>query len=263
MGAPLSEVEGFDSHDFRRRWSAARLAALKRAVASLAPAPAPEDEDAWLGAVPPAARDQVLRAVFDHSRALGRSAARRFGLSFEPADLAELLGAGAAPCFRGAWAPSGRALRLERGGCADPLGGFRCDYWREAADGLVMGAGDDARLARHQSFGHGDPACVDVLFDDGPWLAPVPPSRPRFAPVPAGVREQLAPVVRLFEQLGATLTLEGLNEGVLHYRLESKDPLCGATGRTARERLAAEVARRIPGLALQDTSPLAVHPEGT
>jgi hypothetical protein len=122
-----------------------------------------------------------------------------------------------------------------------------------------MGLGDEQRLVRHQSAGHGDPLCVDVLFDDGP----VKKAGERYAPVPEHVRARLAPVITLFTRLGATLTFEGLNEGVLHYRLESADPLCGDTGRVARERLTREVARRFPGLSLQDSSPLAVYAEGT
>lgn len=251
----LADLPAFDVRDFQRRWAAARAAALR---AVLDPEVA-GDESALLSAVPEERRDDALRAVFDASRALGRSAARHHQVSLEPSDFAQLLAETGGPCFRGEWKPTAQALRLERSGCSTSLGGFLCDFWREAADGLVMGAGDEARLARHQSFGHGDAGCVDVLFEDGP----VRKAGARFAPVPEHVQLRLEPVVRLFEQLGAQLTFEGLNEGVLHYRLESKDPLCGDTGRVARERLAREVQNRFPGLALQDSSPLAVYAEGT
>lgn len=251
----LSGLSGFDVRDFQRRWAAARASSLR----SVLGAGAEGDEAALLARVTPEQQDAALRAVFDYSRALGRSAARHHAVAFERDDFASLLADSQSPCFRGPWQPTAQALRLERPGCAQALGGFLCDWWREAADGLVMGGGDEARLARHQSFGHGDPACVDVLFDDGP----VRKAGARFAPVPEHVRLRLDPVVRLFGQLGAQLSFDGLNEGVLHYRLESKDPLCGDTGRVARERLAREVARRFPGLTLQDSSPLAVYAEGT
>lgn len=250
----LGELTGFDLEDFQRRWSAARVSALRTALGPEASG----NEAALIAAAATANPELALRAVFDASRALGRSAAKHHGVTLELNDFALLFAGSAGPCFRGEWTSTGPALRLQRNGCAASHGGFLCDFWREAADGLVMGAGDDARLARHQSAGHGDPGCVDVLFDDGPVK-----KEARFSPVPEHVRERLSPVVRLFEQLGAALHFEGINEGVLHYRLESKDPLCGATGKTARERLAGEVARRFPGLQLQDTSPLAVYSEGT
>lgn len=256
--------ERFSVEDFRLRWQAARISAVKGALgASANSAVSDTSEEELLALVPEKDRETVLRKIFDHSRALGVSVVKFLGLSWEISDLEEVLGRMNLPCLSGKWSPTNVARVLERAGCEQVkrLGSFACDYWREAADGLVMGVGEVERYARHASVGHGDAACIDVFFDDSLGASG---EKPRHAAVPEKIKQGLREIHARFNLLKATLTLEGLSEGVLYYRLESSEgPLCGSNGRLMHESFAREVKNRFPGLMLQDASPLAVYGEGT
>lgn len=255
--------ERFSPDDFQRRWLAARIAALRSVTGEAAADVEAADEIGLLSRVPDAERDTVLRRVFDNSRKLGISVVRFLGLSWEVTDIAEVLGRCPTPCLGGRWSRTRTATVLERAGCepVKAVGSFYCDYWREAVDGLVMGVGETERFARHASAGHGDPSCVDVFFDDSLDHAG---ARPRHGMVPEKILLGLSGIKTRLERMKATLTFEGLSEGVLYYRLESSEgPLCGASGRLLHESITREAKNLFPGLLLKDASPLAVYGEGT
>ncbi|MCM2280184.1 MAG: hypothetical protein NDJ89_19120 [Oligoflexia bacterium] len=259
-------LENFDIEDFHRRWQAARNAALKSvgATSDEAAAKAADRvlaETSLLSALSPGQRELALRAVFDHSRMLGLSAVRRFGIVWEAADLGSLVGQSGIPCFLGQWSrpeSAGQPLRAriltrtptpEHCPGAAQGGSFICDYWREAIDGLVMGLGEELRHRRHESVGHGDAQCLDLFLDEnGPEL--------RYGPIDAEIAAALEP---LRARIPA-LVLVGCSEGVLYYKLESATgPLCGPGGKLLHESVAREISSRFPRLRAQDASPLAVY----
>jgi hypothetical protein len=246
-----------DPSDFASRWRAARLQALRRGLALLPGASRPDDEVELLAQVTEARQEFVLRYVFDNSRKLGLSIARLLGVVWETSDFHDVLSKVPVACLSGEWTRTKTGVVLKREGCAEVgrIGPFFCDYWREAIDGLVMGAGDTERYARHASRGHGDATCEDVFFDDA---IDAHGERPAYAPVPERVLEGLAETAAAFAQADATLSFVGLKEGVLHYKLESAGAPCGDPETRLKERLAHEVAQRFPGLRLQDVSPSAV-----
>ncbi len=216
----------------------------------------------------PEQRDAVLRAVFEASRKLGLSAARFLGVSWEITDLAEVLSGLVVPCVGGAWREHNGARVLERNGCDLPkaLGSLGCDYWREALDGLVMGVGENERLSRHQSAGHGDDGCLDVLFVEGFVVPRVTSfvsevsSGARFGPLPVGLVEGLHEVRTRFESMKIRLRLEGVSEGVLYYQLEAEEGvLCGAGGKLLHDSFARAVARVNSALTPKDIAPIAVY----
>jgi len=247
----------FKVNEFSQRWLRARKAAIHSALA-LPVGVDGEEEKFLLQKVQPDQREAVLKAVFDLSRKLGVSLSRHLSLSLGAQDFSELLPLIASPCFSSRWRIHNEAQVATRPGCVfiDGLGSFGCDYWREALDGLVMGASDDVRLARHRSVGHGDADCVDVLFCDkgsGPK-----PGKHR-GEVPVEYAQGLEVLTRQFQEKGITLRWEGYSEGVLFYRMEAgAKPLCGAGGQLMHGALKGEVRKFFPELELRDGSPLAV-----
>lgn len=268
----ILEHPKFSRDELADRWWRARMSALMGICGERPLSPAEEksvQEMSLLRAVPGPSRDLVLRAVFDKSRKLGLSAVKFLGVTFEIGDVAEVLPNMGVPCFAGSWRSHHSARVLERKGCTslEPLGAFGCDYWREALDGLVVGLGENERLARHQSCGHGDPECLDVLFTEdfsvprvvvGEGARPSPQSK--FGQIPQAMMKGLEPIVERFNEMKIHLLLDGLSEGVLFYRLEADEGvLCGAGGRFLHESLAREVLKRFPRLTLRDVAPLAVY----
>lgn len=265
----------FDIKDFSHRWEKARISALKAALKNWALDNSIElqslNESQLLSLVIPENRESILRAVFDSSRKFGMNASRFFKMSFEILDLAEVLQELSIPCFQGKWRNHNAAYVLERKGCEmlASFGALGCDYWRESLDGLVVGVGEDERLARHRSQGHGDTECVDVLFTEnytpprviGAETAASPkPKSSKYGPVPTALVSALDPIRQRFQQMKIQLALEGVSEGTLYYRLDADEGvLCGAGGKLLHDSLIREVATHFPELLVQDCSPLAVY----
>ena len=266
----------FDPKDFGLRWQKARLSALKSLLNEKGD-PSSADEQALiaqemelLSRVPDELHEQALRRVFDYSRQLGVSVSRFLVLSLEISDFSEILESTKVPCFQGKWRIHNEAQVLERKGCPSlaTLKSFGCDYWREALDGLVMGAGDTERLARHRSLGHGDQECVDVLFTEN-YSVPrvvsqeqksVSPSLKKYGPVPSELIQALGEISKRFETMRVRLHVDGFSEGALYYRLETDEGvLCGAGGKLLHDSFSKELAKKFPEILTRDSSPLAVY----
>lgn len=196
---------------------------------------------------------QDLRLLFDNTRKLGLSLVKYLGLTFELSDLIEILPSLKTTCFDGTWKPHRASYVLERSGCEllKEQGSSACDYWREALDGLVMGLCDDERLARHQSCGHGDAVCTDVLFQDRESV--------RLAPVPDKMIPKLDLIKACFASEEVNLTFKGLLENTLFYELKTKGGMpCGSENQNWHEVFKVMLRSFLPGLKIQDASPLAV-----
>lgn len=263
----------FDVPEFNRRWSDARLTALRvegTGSASIEPeTPSPLGESDLLsrflarGATAgpsdaEVAKDSLLRRVFDNSRKLALSLSKRLGVTFEPADFQSLLSGSPIPCFRGVWSPRNNARILGRSGCGFCVeaGAFACDYWREALDGLVMGLGETERLARHASVRHGDSECIDVLFTEA---REGQAGSLAWGPLPEHMALDLFEMAAYFQrQKGIPIELKGFREGVLYFAFgASTDPLCGTAGLLSH--YFHELIRgKFPGLSLKDVTPQAV-----
>lgn len=269
----ITDHNQFNLSEFSERWRKARVSSL---VATLGNRGIENrDEGMLLRQISTEDREHALKTVFDYSRKLGSSAARFLGMTLEINDLAEILPSMGVSCFKNNWRPNKAAQVLERGACESlkSSGSFGCDYWREALDGLVMGIGENERLARHRSVGHGDSECVDVLFTEefavprvvsegqskGQTASDIRQSE-KYGPVPVEITESLSNVRKRFESMKIKLHLDGLSEGVLYYRLEAEEGvLCGAGGKLMHDSFLREMSARYPTLATRDSSPLAVY----
>lgn len=265
MTLRLIEVPGFDSNDFCARWARARLSALRKALNGAWVAEGDSDattEDRALralAAAPPDSREVALRAVFDASRALAMSAVRAFGVSWENSDIADLISSSGSPCLRGAWSKKNDAWVLVRNSCSGvgQFGSVLCDYWREAVDGLVSGAGETERFARHESLGHGDSQCLDILYQEIPGELRI--RRPQFGELPDEWIDSLRPLTEKLSASGVRLELDGYAEGTIYYRLErSEGSVCGAGGTLLHDMALREFQKLRPGLKAKDSSPVAV-----
>lgn len=254
----------FDLEGFLGRWKMARISALQ-SLGAVGPV-----EETLLVQLNDFDRGELLRRVFDQSRKFGLSAAKYFGLTFEITDLAEILQKSKMVCLGGGWEPHKAAFVLKRPGCAffKVWGALGCDYWREVLDGLVMGVGENERIARHRSLGHGDSECVDILFTEEftvPRVVRTEPdapgaSRPKYGPIESEVLERFEPVFTRFKQMKIQLVLEGVSEGTLYYRLDpEKGVLCGAGGKLMHETFLRDTKKLFPDLNVLDAAPLAVY----
>jgi hypothetical protein len=244
MIALVSELIG----DLASRWRRARLASL-RAIDPQAPDGISDDERLERALAVDA--EGAQRAVFDNSLRLGGSFARFAGRELGLDELPELLGSFPVRCLAGAWraSPDEPGAYLERSGCPSAAAGA-CDWWREAISGLVLGVTGGILHARHESRGHGDARCVDVVFLRA--RAPL-----RFGPIPEPMRPALERVRRLaraFDAL-AEVAFVGLSEGTLFYELTEPAVAGGIGVRSLVER---ELHRRLPALAVREITPRAV-----
>jgi hypothetical protein len=131
-----------------------------------------------------------------------------------------------------------------------------------------MGVGDSERMARHQSVGHGDAQCVDVLFSEEYALPRIVSDLTtassalpqKFGPIPNDMSAGLELIRNRFESMKVKLRLEGVSEGVLYYQLEAEEGvLCGAGGKLMHDSFSSQVLQHFPSLVLRDTAPIAVY----
>ncbi len=197
-----------------------------------------------------------LRRVFDFSRKLGLSLSKYLGVTFELNDLKEILPKLGTVCFDGEWQAHGASYVLKRSGCRllQEQGSSACDYWREALDGLVMGLCEDERFARHESCGHGDASCVDVLFLDRESV--------RLGPIGSAQWPKLRVIQECFQAVDMNLNFKGKLESTVYYELNSKTSnlkkSCSDSNADAHRELSEIFSAFFPTLKLQDVSPLAV-----
>lgn len=270
-----AEIPQYDPDEFNRRWLKARVSAFRSVDTEnrlgLDPAAAPTlDLESGLlarfhsafateaAAESEKPQEALLRGVFENSRKLALSLAKRLGVTFEVQDFNGLLESSGIPCFQGRWSQRPLARILERKGCdfCVEAGSKVCDYWREAMDGLVMGLGEKERLARHACVRHGDQACIDVFYTEatggeGEDLA--------WGPVPEHMAVDLFEATAYFQlKHKVTIDLKGFREGVLYFGFNSStDALCG-TSNLLTQRFRDMVREKYPGLSLKDVTPQAV-----
>lgn len=234
--------------DLARRWHAARAAANDPAVDSA----------------------ERLRRAFDHSLRLGKGFARLHGGAVEPERLPALLAQLGAPCLQGRWSEveTEAGFWLERAPCEAAATAQRCDHWREAIDGLVLGLTGGVRHTRHHSAGRGSDRCLDLFYAD-------PESPLRHGTLPPALADGLASVRALVHRFkGAEVIFLGCSEGELLYQLRapSRDPgTCGQGGAQPLQEIVERCLRKhFPALTPRELSPRPVleaggssHPEGT
>lgn len=210
----------------------------------------------------------ALKYVFDYSRALGLSHSKFHGLTWEIADFVKLyelarsqskqscLGSRDYLVENVSLKQFQSAISVIRPGCSlySSLGSLGCQYWREAIDGLVSGAGAEERFARHKSFEH-DGICEDVFFLDG--------DSKRFGEIPAPQARELERIAHSYSDRKIEIKWLGLLENELYFTMESDHALCGTGGRMIEETIQKQVAKVMPGVKLRDGSPLAVYGAGT
>lgn len=240
-------VAHIDVNDVRRRWQAARIAALKQFLGSASDPPT-DNEVAMLRQMPHAQRDDVLKAVYYTTRKFGHSVLRYFALLWDTHDVRDVLSGADVPCLQGQWSTDGPSVVVERHGCSVPqqCGTLGCDYWNDAIDGLLMGLGDAVRHSRHRSVGHGDDLCRDTF-------SPCAQHSAAYGPLPAHLENVVAHLAQRFVPKHVRITFVGYAAGVVYY--EATTGGTGCEGQLWRTLLQRAVAQAQPTLRLQDVSP--------
>lgn len=234
------------------RWKKAREQALR----SVQTGATPEAEEQLIENVEPARQEDLLRKVFLNSRSLAQSFSKHYQVSFEVDDFQKLLAQAQLPCFYGEWSSRPQAQVLNRPGCAyaKKAKSFTCDYWREALDGLVMGLGEEERVARHGCARHDGGGCVDVIFIE---TAEPRNSNYQLGPIPQALAGELMELAASFQQnLKTRVEFVGYSAGTLYFHFP-EGTACGSGG-VYKSALESKIRIKHPDIHLQDISPRAV-----
>jgi hypothetical protein len=196
--------------------------------------------------------EQELRKAFDAGR---NSGLQLKGENLDPlscTEIALILERSGLPCISGPWQEiEPGVMRLKRVPCQRENTHI-CDVWRESVDGLVMGAGENARYSRHSSFADPGPACIDMLYpeDQPQWrLAAVPEA---YQPLLENLNAELA-------KYQAEIHVLGYAERQLFYQLKDHHPaLAGRRQGFLELSLQKWLSESEPRLKLVEMSPRAV-----
>lgn len=168
-------------------------------------------------------QDLFLRSVFDENRKLGLKIIDETS-SLKPDIIINFFESANIPCLAGNWVPldDNETFILERKKCPCPVNAFACTFWREAADGLMMGLGDTERYVRHKSIIYGNnSSCVDIIYDskktDYKW-----------GDVPKEINKAIAPVIEKLSVIDVKLIVEGFSEKTLFYQIKDKNVSLGS-----------------------------------
>jgi hypothetical protein len=235
-----------DLEDLASRWRRARRAAVESVIGPTLDGASDDERFACAAEVDEA---ELHRRLFENGAKLGAGFARLRGQPVTMAELRELLPRLGVPCLHGRdWAPlrDEPGWRARRGPCGQGAGVGACDAWREAIDGLVVGLTGALRHTRTASFGHGQPECVDVLYEN-------PEGEARYGELPDALVPALEAVQRFVRRFrAADVRFLGVSEGVLLYQLELTG--CGEAehARAVVERL---LEQKLPGQPVRELSP--------
>lgn len=241
-----------DFADLRERWRRSRWAAL---AAVIEPVSRDEAEEHLLARALAHDHEQAYYRVFDNSLRLGQSLVRFYRTPITLDTLARELPSLGTPCLQGAStrpSPDEPAFYVERRGC-DGASRLVCGYYREAIEGLVLGATGGLRHARHESRSASAERCLDVIYLD-------PESPLRFGPIPPEIEPALTSAKRQARAFTSSCELSflGLSEGVLYYEIKRHG--CGdelsLAGLVERA-----VARKLAGVVCKEVSPRPVMGE--
>ncbi len=157
-----------------------------------------------------------LRRAFENAWKLGQSAQLRFGPLLSTQAWASLLERlSSLVCTAGRWSagPEG-SWEIVRSPCPsfEKYGWFACDFYREAADGLVCGMGAGVRFAKLASPTRGGSGCWSRIFSrERPELG--------WREASCAEREQLDHAIEELSRRGVQLQVLGLLEDRVIYRM--------------------------------------------
>lgn len=244
--APPSMSVGDAIPDLANRWTRARRAAVERVIGPTRDEATDDERFACAAEVDEA---ELHRRLFENGVTLGTGFRRLRGAAVGHDELRELLPQLGVPCLRArTWTrlDGEPGWRAEGAPCGQAAGVGACDAWREAIDGLVLGLTGTLRHTRTASHGHGQAACVDVIYE----LAESPA---RYGDLPEALVPPLEAVQRFVRQVrGADVRFLGVSEGVLLYQLETSGCGDGQHARAVVERL---LEQKLPGLPVRELSP--------
>lgn len=197
-------------------------------------------------------REQELRKAFDAGRNSGLQLKAENLDPLSCTEIALILERSGLPCISGPWQEiEPGVMQLKRVPCQRENTHI-CDVWRESVDGLVMGAGENARYSRHSSYADPGSSCVDLLYpeDQPQWrLAEVPEA---YQPVLERLNADLA-------KHQAEITILGYAEAQVFYQLKDHHPvLAGRRQGFLELSLQKWLSESEPRLKLVEMSPRAV-----
>lgn len=162
-------------------------------------------------------QNQELRQAFDSGRDSGLQLRHDNQGPLSTRDLAHVLSRSALPCVGGTWQEQEPDVWILQRPPCQRESAHMCAVWRESVDGLVMGAGEEARYSRHSHFEDPDELCVDVLYtiDKPHW---------RWASLPQKYHFMMQELQADLATHQAELTILGYAEGQIFYTLKDSHP---------------------------------------
>lgn len=197
-------------------------------------------------------REQELRKAFDAGRMSGLQLKAENGDPLSCTEIALILAQSGLPCISGKWHDLEPGVWVLKRPPCQRENRHICDVWRESVDGLVMGAGENARYSRHSSFADPGELCVDVLY---------PEAQPqwRLTSLPKTYHPLLETLQATLARHQAEIVVLGYAEQCLFYQLKDLHPVLGGRRLGFLEAsLGQLVAQAEPCLKLVEMTPRAV-----
>ena len=244
-----------DLDDLAAAWKIARLRLLR---SYLPPLPESTEEAELLASVSHSDHLGILSATFSHSWLLGKESRGHLGRPLTLGEIVEFLNHADVPCFMGAWKSESHSLvqYLYRGRCPQIPLLFCCDYWKEAARGLVTGLNEELDFSRHRSIGHGDHNCLDYVYVSSKIER-------RWGTVPAIIRNAILPLTHALKKKGVLLELKGYAEHVLFCRIDGVyDPLADVDRPILLEEIRKTIHHKFPDIEIRELISSTTDPNG-
>jgi hypothetical protein len=198
--------------------------------------------------VPASDHADILMRIYESSHSVGEKFRHQVGRPLTLAQVIDVLSHSESPCFSGSWKKESAAFSryLYRGECPTIPALFCCDYWREAARGLVEGLSPEIQYSRHRSIGHGNPSCLDYVF--------VSPGVDRkLGLIPTEIRVALEPLRQSLSKRHIGVHWEGFCEDTLYFQADRKShPLDEEERMLLADELSIETQSRFPQMKLCD-----------
>lgn len=198
--------------------------------------------------VPVSDQAETLMRIYEKSYSVGEKFRFEMGRPLTLTEATDILSHSEIPCFWGLWKKESAAFSqyLYRGECPNIPALFCCDYWREAARGVIEGLNPELRFSRHRSIGHGNAGCLDYVFVS-------PGVDKRLGSVPPEIRVALEPLRQSLAKQNIFVHWQGFCEDILYFQADHGSyPLDEEEHMLLVEKMSIKIERHFPKLKLSD-----------
>ncbi len=165
--------------------------------------------------LPISKQKKLLGTIFEKSKWFGNTVKTDFDKIWTVEEIKEVLSFTDIYCVHGFWKTSenNQSCILKHHNCNYEPNLFKCRYWYNAVNGLIVGLSDKVVFVRYESLGNEDLECTNIIFnsenEDTFWKS-----------IPENMKSSFDSLRKRFNRFGIKIEFCGYADGTVFYDLQ-------------------------------------------